>query len=266
MCKQLTKHHAPSLLPFSNGPSSATAVKETAQSTLGPKKRIHQDWFDENDVAIAQLLEDKRKSFTAWQNDTTSTSKRDRFKHLQSHAQAMLRDMQDKWWKKKADEVQLYADTKNSKMFFSAIKAVYGPSGLSTMDSLDAPPTMEEGLGPFPLYTPDIRQCQKRSTAERHLKHSTTVFIHKRHFYREKKGKRRKFKPEENIDMTFTYNGSRGKEVYSVSSIPETGRLLCRQFRNRSHPRRAVESSLIGETRKWGSVGETWEGRTMKIF
>ncbi|KAL8611913.1 hypothetical protein ACOMHN_061994 [Nucella lapillus] len=41
--------------------------------------------------------------------------------------------MQDEWWKKKADEIQLYADTKNSRMFFSALlRAVYGPSRPST--------------------------------------------------------------------------------------------------------------------------------------
>ncbi|KAL8564742.1 hypothetical protein ACOMHN_003588 [Nucella lapillus] len=132
---RLTSHRPLTGSPTQQWAQFSTAMKETAQSTIGPKKRSHQDWFDENDVAIAQLLEDKRKSFTAWQNDTTSTSKRDRFKHLQSHAQAALRDMQDKWWKKKADEVQLYADTKNSKMFFSAIKAVYGPSRPSTSPS-----------------------------------------------------------------------------------------------------------------------------------
>ncbi|KAL8583861.1 hypothetical protein ACOMHN_040330 [Nucella lapillus] len=93
---RLTSHRPLTGSPTQQWAQFSTAVKETAQSTLGPKKRIHQDWFDENDVAIAQLLEDKRKSFTAWQNDTTSTSKRDRFKHLQSHAQAALRDMQDK--------------------------------------------------------------------------------------------------------------------------------------------------------------------------
>ena len=36
--------------------------------------------------------------------------------------------MQDEWWEKKADEVQTYAVTKNSKLFFSAIKEVYGPT------------------------------------------------------------------------------------------------------------------------------------------
>jgi len=109
-----------------------TLLKETAQSLLGPKRRVHQDWFDENDEAITKLLAEKQKAFTAWQNDLSSISKKDQFKHLQSQAQAALRRMQNEWWEQKAREVQLYADTKNSKKFFSTIKAVYGPSRPNT--------------------------------------------------------------------------------------------------------------------------------------
>lgn len=119
-----------------------TLVKETAQSTLGPKKRVHQDWFDENDEAITKLLEEKRKAYTAWQNDASSVMKEDRFKRLQTQCQAALGRMQSEWWEKKADEVQLYADTKNSKMFFSAIKAVYGPPKPNTTPLLSANGTL----------------------------------------------------------------------------------------------------------------------------
>ena len=119
-----------------------TLVKETAQSLLGPKKRVHQDWFDENDEAITKLLTEKQKAFTAWQNDLSSISKKDHFKHLQSQAQASLRRMQNEWWEQKAKEVQMYADTKNSKRFFSAIKAVYGPSRPTTTPLLSANGTL----------------------------------------------------------------------------------------------------------------------------
>ena len=40
--------------------------------------------------------------------------------------------MKDSWWKKKAEEIQRYADTNNTKMFYSSIKEVYGPKQLST--------------------------------------------------------------------------------------------------------------------------------------
>ncbi|KAL6475004.1 hypothetical protein MHYP_G00160440 [Metynnis hypsauchen] len=115
-------------------------MPDTAQIVLGPKKRVH--WLDENDENISRLLAEKQKAFAAWQNNLSSTSKRDHFKHLQSQAQTALRRMQDEWWVHKADQVQLYADTKNSKMFFSAIKAIYGPSHPSTTPLLSANGTL----------------------------------------------------------------------------------------------------------------------------
>ncbi|KAL8566906.1 hypothetical protein ACOMHN_008763 [Nucella lapillus] len=122
---KLTSHGPLTGSPTQQWDQFSTMEKETAQSTLGPKKRVYQDWFDENDEAITQLLDEKQKAYLAWQNDISSNSKRDLFKHLQRRAQTGLCRMQDEWWKKKADDVQLYADTKNSRMCFSALKAVY---------------------------------------------------------------------------------------------------------------------------------------------
>ena len=79
-----------------NGISSRYVVNETAKSVLGPKQRIHQDWFDADDEQIT-------------------------------------REMKDTRWDRKAEEVHMYADTHNSKKFFSgALKAVYGPSKLGS--------------------------------------------------------------------------------------------------------------------------------------
>ena len=44
-------------------------VNETAKSVLGPKQRMHQDWFDDNDEQITQLLQEKISAFITWQND-----------------------------------------------------------------------------------------------------------------------------------------------------------------------------------------------------
>ena len=38
-------------------------VNETAKSVLGPKQRMHQDWFDDNDEQITQLLREKNSAF-----------------------------------------------------------------------------------------------------------------------------------------------------------------------------------------------------------
>ena len=59
-----------------------TLVTEPAKLTIAPKKKVHQDTFDENDERIKEPLDDKKKAFIEWQNDISSTSKRNRFKHL----------------------------------------------------------------------------------------------------------------------------------------------------------------------------------------
>ena len=41
--------------------------------------------------------------------------------------QTRLRKLQDSWLAAKADEIQKYADTHNSKRFYDALKEVYGP-------------------------------------------------------------------------------------------------------------------------------------------
>ena len=51
-------------------------VNETAKSVLGPKQRVHQDWLDDNDEQITQLLQEKNGAFITWQNDHSSQAKK----------------------------------------------------------------------------------------------------------------------------------------------------------------------------------------------
>ena len=48
----------------------------------------------------------------------------------------MLRDMQDSWLSKKADEIQSFADRKYLNEFFDALKIVYGPQSSRTTQLL----------------------------------------------------------------------------------------------------------------------------------
>ena len=41
-------------------------VTETARSTLGPKRRVHQDWFGKNQEEICTALQEKNKAFITW--------------------------------------------------------------------------------------------------------------------------------------------------------------------------------------------------------
>ena len=83
-------------------------VTETAKSTLSPKRRVHQDWLDENQGEICVALEEKNKAFITWKNDPTSTSKRDCFKHLQSKRQKDFFQMQDSWLRKKHKMLSIF--------------------------------------------------------------------------------------------------------------------------------------------------------------
>ena len=57
-------------------------IVETPKEVLGVKTRTHEDWFDENDEKIREALHAKNKSYTDWQNDPSSLSKREKFKTL----------------------------------------------------------------------------------------------------------------------------------------------------------------------------------------
>ena len=117
-------------------------VNETAKAVLGPKQRIHQDWFDDKGKQITQLLQEKNNTFIAWQNKHSSQAKKDRYKHLKKQAQRKLREMKDTWWDRKAEKVQMYADIHNSNKFFRALKAVNGPSKPGSTPLLSADGSM----------------------------------------------------------------------------------------------------------------------------
>lgn len=102
-------------------------INGATKETIDALKRHHQDWFDENDPEIEKLLTEKHAAHKEWLADKASDSKRDKFKHIRSKVQKQLRSMKDTWWKRKADEIQAYADSKNAKLFHAALKEVYGP-------------------------------------------------------------------------------------------------------------------------------------------
>jgi len=111
----------------------------TAKEILGCTKRKHQDWFDENDEEIKKLLDEKHRLLKEYLNDRNSVTKKAAFCKIRSQVQSKLRVMKDTWLKRKAEEIQKHADTKNSKLFYDAIKAVHGPqpSGTSPLLSAD---------------------------------------------------------------------------------------------------------------------------------
>nr|VZI36609.1 unnamed protein product [Spirometra erinaceieuropaei] len=112
-------------------------VQSTALAVLGRAPRQHQDWFDDNDAAIRILFAEKNRLHKAYVDHPTEDNKA-AFYRSRRQLQQRLREMQDAWTVRKAEEIQGYADRNEWKNFFSAIKAVYGPPTKGTAPLLNA--------------------------------------------------------------------------------------------------------------------------------
>ena len=80
-------------------------VHSSAMDFLRPVSRKNQDWFDENDKEIQWLLEEKHQKHKTYLSDTSSVSCRTSYSNICTTVQTRLRDMQDSWLSKKADEI-----------------------------------------------------------------------------------------------------------------------------------------------------------------
>ena len=88
---------------------------------------------------IKLLLEEKHCFHKAHQDDTSSVSKKVAYNNICKTAQNRLRDMQDSWLSKKAEEIQSFADRKDMKKFHDALKTIDCPksSGATPLLSAD---------------------------------------------------------------------------------------------------------------------------------
>ncbi|VDM02717.1 unnamed protein product [Schistocephalus solidus] len=91
-----------------------------------PKVSDRQDWFDDNDADISNLLADKNglhKAYVDLRTDATKAA----FLRCRRLVQQRLRDMQDAWMIRKAEKIQGCVDRKEMINVFKAVKAIYGP-------------------------------------------------------------------------------------------------------------------------------------------
>lgn len=113
-------------------------IYAVAFDVVGPTTGKHQDWFDDNNSRIQALLEEKHQRHRTLLNDPSSTSKKEAFSAAKRTVQMELRKMQDDWLSEKADSIQAYADNRDMKNFYSALKDVYGPSSSGSSPLLSA--------------------------------------------------------------------------------------------------------------------------------
>ena len=84
-------------------------------------------------------LKRNTKKHKAYLRNTSSVFSKTAYSNTCKTVQTTLRDIQDSWLRKKADEIQSFADRKDMKKFFDALKTVYGPqsSGTTPLFSAD---------------------------------------------------------------------------------------------------------------------------------
>ena len=104
------------------------AITDASVETLGPSKKKHQDWFDENDTELLDLIKQHRTAFVIWQHHPRTRSRKAELARTKSKLQRRTRELKNKWWKEKAAEMQALADSHNSKAFFKATREIYGPN------------------------------------------------------------------------------------------------------------------------------------------
>ncbi|BHF67850.1 hypothetical protein SprV_0301087900 [Sparganum proliferum] len=100
-------------------------VRARVPAVLGHTRRQHQDWFDDNDAAISNLLAEWNRLHKAYVDSPTADNKA-AFYHSRRLVQQRLREMQDVWTARKVEEINGYVNCNEWKSFFSTIKAVYG--------------------------------------------------------------------------------------------------------------------------------------------
>ncbi|XP_035692597.1 uncharacterized protein LOC118427066 [Branchiostoma floridae] len=107
-------------------------------------KRLNISMLKQDSVrsTLSDNLDSKLRDLDLSVKDTElskSAAKKAVYNAIKNRLQAKLREMQDSWLSGKADEIQKFADQNNTKCFYDALKAIYGPprSGTSPLLAAD---------------------------------------------------------------------------------------------------------------------------------
>ena len=100
------------------------------------RKRKHNDWFDENDTYINQLLLEKRQLYSSLLNQGHQSNTVKLYKEIKGTFQRELRRMLNEWWLNISKDVQKASDLKDTKTLYGQLNQVFGPtSSLVTQKS-----------------------------------------------------------------------------------------------------------------------------------
>ena len=113
-------------------------VYETSADLLGFPRRKNQDWFNENDEKTTKLINEMHQAHIKYVNNKNSRKAKNLYYSLKGTVQRRLRCLKEEWWKRKAEKLQLAADTHDSRTFYQGLKEVYGPPTKATSPLLSS--------------------------------------------------------------------------------------------------------------------------------
>ena len=82
-------------------------LQNAAAHVFGKKKRVQNDWFDDQDDTIQKLLQDKNMD-----------------RHV---LRRRIGELKNNWFRHRAEEAERYSQEKNHRDFYATLNAVYGP-------------------------------------------------------------------------------------------------------------------------------------------
>ncbi|VDL88740.1 unnamed protein product [Schistocephalus solidus] len=148
-------------------------VQSTALKVLGRARRQHQDWFDDNDADISNLLVEKNGLHKAYMDLRTNATKAAFFR-CRCLVQQRLREMQDAWMLRKAEDIQgsdgatlLTEKSKMLKRWAEHFRCVLNCSSAITDAAIDRLPQVDTNneLDLLPSFPETIRAVQQISSS-----------------------------------------------------------------------------------------------------
>ncbi|KAA3671105.1 uncharacterized protein DEA37_0005725 [Paragonimus westermani] len=82
-------------------------IMVAATETIGVERKKRPDWFDDNNVAISNLVREKNAAFARCTMEPGNGAKKTRFRNIRRQLAERVRGIKDNWWRKQGERIQL---------------------------------------------------------------------------------------------------------------------------------------------------------------
>lgn len=98
----------------------ADNLHKVSKLVIGKVQKKNQDWFDDSDTELRQLVGEFRRSLRSAHCNQERNA-------LHQVLKRKVRELKNEWWLAKAQDLQRLADTNQTARFFESLRTIYGP-------------------------------------------------------------------------------------------------------------------------------------------